>query len=796
MVGRRGPWRTRACIAVVLVRAALAAGASSAGAAQPPRETQPAPPSGPVVSVDEVGPQSLAHLRQARRFVDAGRWAEAVDSLRRVMDSDGERWIAVPDAADAPLTRYMTVVQYGHSLLARWNAAGPDALRAYRGAVDDAADRLWREAESTRDIERLETLAEKYFLASRGDDAAARLGEILFEQGKFAEARRWWERLHPALRVSPRLAAATGIPAGRPIGPTIPDPDAADAWTAWLDADRRAEPSAAWLAYPDSNLSLAECRARLALVSIAERDWAGAERERTVLDRAHPGERGAIAGRDGPWSELVADILESERSAASGLPNPSEDWPTFAGEPARSHRVPHGLDIGGPPLWKLALPRVDDGGDGVAGNRPRIAESSDGILPYFPVIVGRRVFVAQPESLRAVDLWTGRPLFADMRSSDVPIEPTAAGVFHEHTDVTPSIAVGDGRRIGTVRYTVTVGSDAILARMGSPVSRRHDGAAAEPRPPGVIVGADLAAEGRLRAGFPIEPDGADWAFEGTPVCAEGRLYVGMRRHGEVRTELLVAAFDLANGRRVWRRAIGAAEPTAGPPWNEVFHPLLALERGTVYVNSNLGMLAALSARDGTLRWIATYPRRALAGTAGEPPALHFQRSLTPPVVANNRMFAAPMDSDRLFALDAVSGQLLWASSAETATDIVHILGVTDDDVIASGDCLYWFDLRTGALRCRFPPTSGTTPGRSGFARPSPRGYGRGLLAADGIYWPTRDALYRFAWQPRRIGDQWQAWPAAMPRVWSVYGIQPGNLVAAHHVLLVAGATELAAIRAW
>jgi hypothetical protein len=37
-------------------------------------------------------------------------------------------------------------------------------------------------------------------------------------------------------------------------------------------------------------------------------------------------------------------------------------------------------------------------------------------------------------------------------------------------------------------------------------------------------------------------------------------------------------------------------------------------------------------------------------------------------------------------------------------------------------------------------------------------------------------------------------PSQAPRPWSWFGVQPGNLVAAADVLLVAGATELSALR--
>jgi hypothetical protein len=80
----------------------------------------------------------------------------------------------------------------------------------------------------------------------------------------------------------------------------------------------------------------------------------------------------------------------------------------------------------------------------------------------------------------------------------------------------------------------------------------------------------------------------------------------------------------------------------------------------------------------------------------------------------------------------------------------------------------------------------------GFARPSPRGFGRGLLAADKVYWPTEDAIYVFWQRPQQTVWGWEPWPARAPISLAAYGVRSGNLIAAGDVLLVAGTRELVA----
>ena len=45
-----------------------------------------------------------------------------------------------------------------------------------------------------------------------------------------------------------------------------------------------------------------------------------------------------------------------------------------------------------------------------------------------------------------------------------------------------------------------------------------------------------------------------------------------------------------------------------------------------------------------------------------------------------------------------------------------LLGVSENRLVASGECVYWFDVRTGELVGRYPEPFKAAPG---FARPSP-----------------------------------------------------------------------------
>ena len=87
------------------------------------------------------------------------------------------------------------------------------------------------------------------------------------------------------------------------------------------------------------------------------------------------------------------------------------------------------------------------------------------------------------------------------------------------------------------------------------------------------------------------------------------------RHADIRPQLHVACFDTATGRMRWRRFICAAETPARGTLAECTHNLLTLAGGTIYVNTNLGAVAALAAESGRINWLSLYPRAARGNLA-------------------------------------------------------------------------------------------------------------------------------------------------------------------------------------
>ncbi len=174
-------------------------------------------------------------------------------------------------------------------------------------------------------------------------------------------------------------------------------------------------------------------------------------------------------------------------------------------------------------------------------------------------------------------------------------------------------------------------------------------------------------------------------------------------------------------------------------------------------------MVALEAESGETLWVATYPRQETAhlGPGSE-------RDLNPAVIHEGRVFVAPTDANAIFAFEADSGRLLWKSEPISEdVKLSHLLGVAKGRLIATGDRVLLFDVKDGRLLQTWPDSG-----------KSMEGFGRGLLAGDLIYWPTKNEI--------QILHQRTGLPVDRPiELQKTFQTKSGNLVAGDGYLIVA-----------
>ena len=158
--------------------------------------------------------------------------------------------------------------------------------------------------------------------------------------------------------------------------------------------------------------------------------------------------------------------------------------------------------------------------------------------------------------------------------------------------------------------------------------------------------------------------------------------------------------------------------------------------------------------------------------------------MKPCLFDHGRLYVAPADSPQVYAFDAETGQILWPGRRgdqpangpvqDPLDDVVHLLGVRGDYLIASGHRLYWINIagpRAGNIAHVWPEGADRL------------GFGRGLLAGTQVFWPTREKIYVFDPQTARIEREIELGPL---------GVRGGNSVVAR---LIARRGHLAPRRA-
>jgi outer membrane protein assembly factor BamB len=648
---------------------------------------------------------------------EAGQWGAALDTLIELSETRGRSLVQVEVGDGGGVSRYVQVQQACDQLLA---VLPPEGLEQYRRRIAPRAQRLWDDWEQRGDVAALERLVEQMFYSRLGNDAAWALGQAAWQQGRIAAARQHWRTLLPA-------EAPTTFP-----------------------GERR---------HPDPRQPPAEVAARLVLCDLMQGDLAAARSGLAAFTARHPDAEGTLAGRSARWSDLLADELAAATQWTPLLHE--DDVPTFAGSPARTQRLSQPSDLGGE-LWSATLPTVRLPGF----PRPAVFPVAPP-LAYHPAVVDDVVYLNDGVRIFAWKLDTGRPAWGIPQGGNAQIYPVAE----------PNVPQEPRRPVsGAPLWTVTITGGRLYARMGSAVTTPSPLELRDHRTE--VVCLDISrGEGRLvwsRSGDELAAALADpeeapaWSWEGTPLAEQGRLYAVLSRR-RPQLEWSVLCLDAETGLVLWHRPVGISRPTPADHENLATQLLLTAGSGQLFLSTDWGAIAALDAATGHLRWAVTYESEPLPVPQGRP----WPRWAGPPCVfADGRVFAAPLDSDRVFCLDADTGRMLWQRRAMPR--VRHLLGVAEQRLVVSGDALSAWDVRTGDVHWAIRPTE-----------PEEFGYGRGCLAGDVVYWPSREAVMLVN---LRTGQVLREQPLLTPDA-RRFG---GNLLVSGGVLLVASADRLTA----
>lgn len=597
--------------------------------------------------------QTRKRLAEAEQKLLAGKHADAADDLQRILDEAGDELITVDGK------QYRAARWIAHGILARLPET---ALKNYQDRIDEPASKLLAAAKRTNDPGPLWQLLDRYYASRPADEGLLFLGDLLFERGEFRAAERTWRRL-------------------------LPD-------------------SGADITYPASRSDPAAVRARIVLAIIFQGDLDRAARELTTFRKRHPGANGPLAGKTGPFAEILQGILENP-PGVSPPANPGSSWPAFGAGPDRSGRVLARLSGEWPskPTWTQEFK---------SGERHDRATTGPPQRPPFshPVVLREHVFVTDGSRILGFHLLTGREIHTlELVSNAAPL--------NERTpppEPCPTLSAVDDRlyvRIGPAAIQSATGKKENLTAIACVrVVPKADGSCT------------LKEQWRLKP--PVTEDGVTTVWEGAPTVADRRMWVAYARFEGGRIVHGIACYDPNDASSAPDRPAWTADVCDGPVMGNVGrarHELLTLAGRHIVFCSNTGAVVALDASSGRRAWGFRYPRSHQADSAYSPHP-------TPVVSSGDRLFVSPADGDGVYALDPESGRVLWQMAPATGS---RILGVSAGRLIVTVDgparSIRGLSLETGSFELP-----------NGWIQPGIPGFGQGFVTDDAIVWPTRSGL--------------------------------------------------------
>ena len=372
---------------------------------------------------DSSGPAAKLLLRVAFEHAQGKQWSEAVQKYQQVIDQFPNKLttLATGEPAAGRASEFMLYVDdrwYAHRAIAK---LPPEAREIYRKRVDGVIERWFRQGESQRDLPLLRRVVDQAFCSSWGDDALELLGDLAFQDGRFAEA----------------LAAYGRLVADHPDDPLA-------------------------LVHPDPSVDLARVAAKKLLCRAASGENPPGPADLAAFRTRYPGATGKLAGRTGAYSDIVAEALASDRL---GPPRePDNRWPTFAGSFQRTKVAAAPIDVGSV-QWRVDVDKVPVGpmpgyvNPRMLGAAP-VSTSPERLLAFHPIVLGEQVIICDGARVLAYNL-NDRPGEGDATAAKLIIP-----VWKYPPDEDAQIPHARSMSPPVPRYTLTAFGNRIYARMG------------------------------------------------------------------------------------------------------------------------------------------------------------------------------------------------------------------------------------------------------------------------------------------------------------------------------------------
>lgn len=565
------------------------------------------------------------------------------------------------------------------------NNLPPEAVAAYRKRFDLEAEVRFTEASVLGDPAAYEYVADRYFLSSWGDDAVMILAEADLAQGDFEKAARKLERI--------------------------------------------------LVSYPDTDLP----KERL-MVMLAEA-WAHLGREDKVNalrvklendDKVYVAGRKVLARRH--LTALASGELRKEDRQRSKF-RPTRKWTTFGGSNSRD-RLPMlnpGLGKKIEEYFVKHFKIKNEKPQGFFYNRNFNFGNSRKAFPFFPSCDGERIYFGWGQRVNVIDLKSGQ-FVKEIIGSEEPFVENNREIIYS-----PTIGP-DGTLYSSFFGKIWGGEKHRSIDVTMQIARR------------LLKGYDVESGKKVFDSSRLEDRIIDFdrlIFASPPAVTEDGIYATMNSlRGFVDNHVI--ALDPDTGRVKWRRPLCSniiEITTFGYHAREPVPPMLTLDEGQLFVQTNMGALACMEASDGRIHWISEYYQLKVKPPTNYTPHMRkYQWHPAAPVVWGDTIVVAPSDSPYLYAYSKHDGALTWRISAsDLGGNLYYFLGVTDGLAVVSGDRVFAIDVKTGKIRWATPSIV------------SMKGTGKGVITRNSVYVPTEENLLRLDLETGKLVESWD-WP--------------------------------------
>lgn len=202
-------------------------------------------------------------------------------------------------------------------------------------------------------------------------------------------------------------------------------------------------------------------------------------------------------------------------------------------------------------------------------------------------------------------------------------------------------------------------------------------------------------------------------FHGTPVGGEGRAYVLVRRsQNSGFRDAYILAIDLRSGALAWKRHLSSTTPGYT---SRGFTHLLA-DRGRLFVSDNLGAVACLDGRTGTMQWFHRMSQfKSLRSGASS--SVTAAWNVSPPVLVKAGLVVSPFMMGVAGALiDAQTGKKIRDLETDAITKAAYLMEV-NGDVLSVGANVALLDGATLAEKWTAVLGDGAAPAARGVVMP-------------------------------------------------------------------------------